>query len=99
MYFITCFQNYEKVNGWPEIGAHRTVGYYCDKREAFNAVIYNYADIYEYTYRYAVIEHILEGLYNPASERLFFEWNEEAQGYKPIDGEPFEDCFGNYAFG
>ena len=100
MYFITCFQKYEKdKNGWRDIGASRTVGYYCNKGDAVEAVIHNYADIYEYTYRYVVIEHITEGLYNVASERLFFEWREETQGYALIDGKPFEDCFGNYAFG
>lgn len=100
MYFITCFQKYEQTKyGVPDIGSNRTFGYYCNKGDAVEAVINNYADIYEYTYRYAVIEHILEGLYNVASERLFFEWNDETKKYELIDGKPFEDCFGNYAFG
>lgn len=100
MYFITCFQKYEIDEfGWPDLGAGRTFGYYFRKGDAVEAVINNNADIHEYTYRYAVIEHIPEGLYNVALDRLFFEWNEDAQRYDMIDGEPFEDCFGNYAFG
>lgn len=100
MYFITCFQKYEiDKNGWPDIGASRTFGYYVNKGDAVEAVIKNYCDIQEMIYNYAVIEHIVEGVYNPANERLFFGWNEDRKQYELIDGKLFEDCFGNYAFG
>ena len=101
MYFITCFHKYEidTKTQVPNIGASRTVGYYINKGDAIQYVIENNCDIYEYSYRYAVIEKIPEGLYNVALERIFFEWNEETKEYKMIDEKQFEDCFGNYAFG
>ena len=57
----------------------------------------NNCDMQERIYRYAVIEHIPEGLYELADERLFFEWNEEKKIFESI--EPFIDNYGNYAFG
>ena len=99
MYFITCFSRYEPNTriGVPDIGSARTFGYYADRDEAIEVVKKNNCDIQERIYRYAVIEHIPEGLYNLATERLFFEWNEEKEEFEPI--EPFIDCWGNYAFG
>ena len=99
MYFVTCFSRYETNNriGVPDIGHARTFGYYKDRDIAIESVKRNRCDIQERIYRYAVIEHIPEGLYNFATEKLFFEWNEEKREFKPI--EPFVDNWGNYAFG
>lgn len=98
MYFITVFSQYTITDhGFPEIGAARTVGYYTNKKDAIDTVLENCCDIYEYTYTYAVVEYIEPGLYNPATERWFFKWDEQAKQYKPIDA--FVDCFSNYAFG
>jgi hypothetical protein len=44
-----------------------------------------------------VVEYIEEGLYNPATERYFFEWNEGTKTFEAI--APFVDHCGNYAFG
>lgn len=98
MYFITCFQKYEiDKSGWRDVGAIRTFGYYDTRSVAIRAVKLNNCDIHECLYDYAVIEYIPDGLYNVAEERIFFKWNEKLYGYKEI--KPFEDCFGNYAFG
>lgn len=99
MYFITCFSRYEPNTriGVPDIGSARTFGYYHDRDVAIEMVKINNCDIQERVYRYAVIEHISEGLYEVADERLFFEWNDEKKEFEPI--EPFVDCWGNYAFG
>lgn len=98
MYFITCFRKYEiDKNGWPDLGASRTFGYYNDRDVAIRMVELNNLDIHECLYTYAVIEHIPEGLYNLATERIFFKWNEDKEIYEMI--EPIKDCFGNYAFG
>lgn len=98
MYFITCFQKYEIDElGWPDLGASRTFGYYNDRDVAIRMVELNNLDIRECLYDYAVIEHITEGLYNLAEERIFFKYNEDKKMFEII--EPFEDCFGNYAFG
>lgn len=99
MYFITCFSKYEidEKTHVPDIGCERTFGYFEDKEVAIEAVKKNWYDIQERLYRYAVVEYIEEGLYNPSTERWFFEWNEDKKEFEPID--PFEDCWGNYAFG
>lgn len=98
MYFITCFQKYEQTKlGVPDIGSSRTFGYYHDRGVAIEMVKKNNCDIQERCYRYAVIEKIAEGLYNPAEERIFFEWNEDEKQFEII--EPFIDHCGNYAFG
>ena len=99
MYFITCFQKYEKVNGWPEIGASRTFGYYPYKDWAIEDLHRNNTDLREMLYNYAIVEKIPAGLSQLAEEKIFFKWDEEKQGFFEVDGVEFEDCFGNYAFG
>jgi hypothetical protein len=98
MYFITCFQKYEiDKNGWPDVGSCRTFGYFEDKEVALEAVKKNWCDIQERLYRYAVVEYIEEGLYNLATDRWFFEWDEDKETFEAIT--PFDDHCGNYAFG
>lgn len=98
MYFITCFSKYEQTKfGVADIGSARTFGYYEDKDVAIEAVKKNWCDIQERLYRYAVVEYIEEGLYNLATERWFFEWNEDKKTFEAI--APFVDHCGNYAFG
>lgn len=99
MYFITCFQKYEKVNGWPEIGASRTFGYYPYRDWAIEDLHKNNTDLREMLYNYAIVEKIPCGLSQLAEEKIFFKWDEERQGFFEVDGAEFEDCFGNYAFG
>lgn len=98
MYFITTFTQYIITElGWSDIGSSRTVGYYTNKKDAIDTVLNNCCDIFEYTYTYAVVEYIEPGLYNSATERWFFKWNDDIRKYEPI--EPFIDNSGNYAFG
>ena len=99
MYFITCFSRFELNErlGIADIGSSRTFGYYKNRDDAIEAVEKNWGDIQERIYHYAVIEYIPEGLYNPAEERLFFQWNEEKEMFEII--EPLIDNGGNYAFG
>jgi hypothetical protein len=99
MYFITGFTKYEvdERTHVPDIGSARTFGYYANSSDAKEAVRHNFCDIFESMYDYMVIEHIEEGLYQLASGRLFFKWNDKQKKYEEID--PIEDCWGNYAFG
>jgi hypothetical protein len=100
MYFITCFEKYEKDElGWSDIGSSRTFGYYPHKEWAIEDLHKNNLDIREAVYDYAVVEKIPMGLYPLAEERIFFKWDEEKQGFYEIDGADMQDCFGNYAFG
>jgi hypothetical protein len=100
MYFITCFEKYEKTKlGWPNIGSNRTFGYYPHKEWAIEDLHNNNLDMHEAVYDYAVVEKIPMGLYQLAEERIFFKWDEEKQGFFEVDGTDMQDCFGNYAFG
>ena len=99
MYFITCFSRFEfnERLGVADIGSSRTFGYYNDRSKAIEVVKNNYCDIQERLYKYAVIEHIPEGFYNIAEERIFFEWNNEKEAFELIT--PLIDRGGNYALG
>ena len=100
MYFITCFEKYEKnKNGIPDVGDARTVGYYPHREWAIEDLHNNNLDIHEYLYDYAVVEKIPMGLYSLVEETIYFKWNEDKQGFYEIDGTNMQDCFGNYAFG
>ena len=96
MYFITGFIKREFNGQVFNLGSSRTFGYYMNSSDAKEAVIHNACDMFEGIYNYVVIEHIEEGIYNPASGRLFFKWNDEKKEYEEI--EPIEDHWGNYAF-
>ena len=97
MYFVTGFTEYNMtISGIPNIGCSRTFGYYETESDAIEAVLGNYCDIFEYVYTYVVVEYIEPGLFNMAEDRWFFKWNDVANKYEAI--EPFEDCWGNYAF-
>ncbi len=98
MYFITGFIKYElDARGYLDIGGSRTFGYYETEDDAIKAVLGNYCDIFEYMYDYVVVEHIKLGLYNQATNRWFFKWNDTLKKYEAI--EPLDDHWGNYAFG
>ena len=99
MWFITVFEKYVKANAAPDIGEFRTIGYYPHKEMAIEDVLKNAIDMYEGMYKYAVIEFIPCGLYQPATERIFFEWDDQNRHYFEVDPENFLDDFGNYAIG
>ena len=50
-------------------------------------------------YKYAVIEFIPCGIYQPATEKIFFEWDDQSRHYLEVDSKNFLDDFGNYAIG
>lgn len=71
MWFITVFQKYIKTNTAPDIGELRTIGYYPHKEMAIEDVLENAIDMNEGMYKYAVIEFIPCGLYQPATKKYF----------------------------
>lgn len=99
MWFITVFQKYIKTNTAPDIGELRAIGYYPHKEMAIEDVLENAIDMNEGMYKYAVIEFIPCGLYQPATEKIFFEWDDQSRHYLEVDSENFLDDFGNYAIG
>ena len=99
MWFIPVFEKYVKTNAAPDIGEFRTIGYYQHKEMAIEDVLENAIDMHEDMYKYAVIEFIPCGLYQPATEKIFFEWDGQSGHYLEVDSENFSDDFGNYAIG
>ena len=99
MWFITVFEKYVKTNAAPDIGEFRTIGYYPNKGMAIEDVLENAIDMHEDMYKYAVIEFIPFGLYQPATKKIFFEWDDQSRHYFEVDSENFSDDFGNYAIG
>lgn len=99
MWFITVFEKYVKTNAAPDIGEFRPIGYYPHKEMAIEDILENAIDMHEDMYKYAVIEFIPCGLYQPATEKIFFEWDDQSGHYLEVDYENFSDDFGNYAIG
>lgn len=85
IYTIMVFSEIkENKYGLPDIKCERVVGFYVDKNKAFQAVKENWADIHEYTYDYALIEEVSEGLYDAPSTRWFFKFNKDLEQYEEI---------------
>ena len=100
MWFITVFETIKPdAMILANFGSQRTWGYYSDEAVAVQALNENWTDMREYLYDYAVIEKFGEGLCPLATERKFFKWDNERNGYYIID-EP-ECCVHlcNFAIG
>jgi hypothetical protein len=82
MYFIGVMFIDEKNPKAPSV---RCVGYFKEKEEAVYTVENNVCDIFEYTYNYAVIERIEEGLYQVDIEPTFFKYNFEKEAYEECE--------------
>lgn len=91
IYVIMVCERMEVKNFFPDLGSRRLVGWYAAYETAVSAVTENWGDLYEYAYRYALIERVKEGLYRPADshDRWWFEYDYETGGYVPIK-EPEE---------
>ena len=67
----------------------KTYGFYKKEKDAINIVLTNATDIYEYYYRYAVVETVYEGLYPTIAEggihQIFYEWNIDEKCWVEID--------------
>lgn len=89
MFFITTVSEDGKST--------RCVGYFKDLKEAKERVKKNYCDIFEFLYKYAVIEKVPEGIYRGIDSEYWFEIDLEKLEYKEIEKpEQFEGyiCFG-----
>ena len=98
IYTVTTCTQLTNHFGRPVLGEARTVGWYVFFKDADECVKENWGDIYEYTYSYAIIEKIEEGLY-PNTERWFYKWDDEAKGYRPIEEPKFMNHFTNLSIG
>lgn len=99
MYFITCFQKIESDEYGLDIGASRVMGYYSSFNSVSTVLKKNICDIQERLYRYAVVEKIEEGIYPITTGRWFYEYDEEKDGFYPIDKPKEFECYMNIALG
>ena len=83
-YFITVFAKYD------DKGPHnmRCWGFYKELPDAVEAIMWNYTDMWETVYDYAIIEEYHLGISGYNFERWFFKYNGE-DGYDRIE-EPEE---------
>jgi len=80
-------------------GGVRTFGFYSTFEEADKAVRENRCDLSEYTYNYAVIEEVPEGIHSFAQNRWVYKFNDSKKTFEPID-EPEEiKHFSNFSMG
>lgn len=100
IYTITvCEKCHLNSLGWPDFGDLRVVGWYSSYEKAELAVKENWADIFEYSYEYAFIEQIEEGLYPNVPSRWFFKWNEDTKQYEHIQEPEGFKHFANFSIG
>ena len=106
MWFITVFEQVEpdledEVFGFPDLGDQRTWGYYSEHEKAVQALHKNMGDMWEYSYDYAVIEQIGEGIcaYADPKNRQWFKYDQERKGYFEIEEPECVKHIVNFAIG
>lgn len=91
MYFITCLQRLAKDDkGWLDLGATRTFGYRETFEDAKEALEQNMCDMYEFLYKYAIVEKLGPYIHPEVEERHFFEWDDERKGFFEMKEIPEE---------
>ena len=80
IYTVSVFEKFKDISGMKLPSRLSVMGYFITPSEAEEAVLSNWADIQERSYKYALIERIEEGLYN----RKFYEWNGKDKAFHPI---------------
>lgn len=91
--------NCDKRTKFPDFGSERLVGWYSDFETARSSVSENVCDINETCYDYALIEECEEGLYNPSSNRWWFQFNRETDSYVQINEPDFMKKFSGFTIG
>ena len=71
------------------VGDFETIGFFHDYEDARLVVENNMGDIYDCSYKYAVIEKIYQGLYphttpNEEGSRMFYKYNRDKDKYESI---------------
>ena len=97
IYVITAFEKVSKdVFGLPDYGDMRTVAYYTDYNDAYNAIMNNYCDMCEDFYNYVALETMPEGIYPTSLNGYkceYFRYNQlQGKYFCPIDASEVEIC-------
>lgn len=80
MYYYEILVSNDKDDAWDGIG--RLMGLFNDFSVANRIVINNETDIFEYTYRYAMISEYAYGMYPIPIETKIYEYNLETGRYE-----------------
>lgn len=100
IYTLTVMEKLEQDElGWPHFGSTRTVGWVPALNDAKECVHYNYADIWETCYDFAVIEEVEAGLYPCCANRWFFKFNTGTKFYEAIEEPEWMKTFVNVGIG
>lgn len=80
--------------GFPDFGATRCPGFYHSMDEAEADVTENHCDIFECSFRYAVIHEVRPGVYPHYEQRKFYHYDTETDRYTPIEEPEFLSHYG-----
>lgn len=97
IYTITMIEDLDDDYG--TIGAQRCFGYTTDFEYADSSVKANATDLHEYLYEYAIIEKVEDGLYPCAIERWLYKYDEDNDGFIPIEEPECLKHIINFAIG
>lgn len=95
---FSCKDIYEYLHNQQD---SRTPGYFFKLEDAIECVEENWGDIYEGSYKHAVIETVGQGMYPHIREEIWFEWQGtwDEGGYKRIDKPKSTKCTVNWGLG
>ena len=100
MWFITVMKKIEPDNQFYALfGDKRTWGYYADKDTATQALHENWTDMWEGCYDYALIEKLGQGICPNCTERQWFKFERERNGYFEIEEPEYVKHIVNFALG
>ena len=89
IYTVLMCTKLEEDRSVPVFGSTRLVGFFTDFQWATEVVMENMCDLWEFCYKYAIIEKVKEGLYMAPTERWFFKYDEPSGKYRIIDEPAF----------
>ena len=99
MYFITCFTKINKDEYGLDIGSARTFGYFEKYEDAHQALKTNCCDMFETINNYEIIEKIEPGIHSLAEQRWFYKYDENKDGFYPIEESKEFEAHINFAIG
>jgi hypothetical protein len=77
----------KKMSDYYAHGGDRCFGWFTSRKKAIKAVLENQNDLHEYSYKYAVVEKIGEGIHGMVryDQAAWYQWNDENDGFELIE--------------
>ena len=100
IYAITLFEKIElHEHGLATLGEMRMIGFFESMQECELSLMLDFAKARESVLNYAVVEKFWPGIYPSCRSREFFQWNDERQGYLPIEEPACMEKIVNFGIG